>query len=85
MTVPQPDPEHPVPLTLQVTPVLAVPVTLAVNCCVCPSPTFAVVGEMLMPTFSATVTLALPDLLESAEDVAVTVTNGGSGGVDGAV
>lgn len=83
--MPQPDPEQPVPLTLQFTAVFCVPVTVALNCWVCPSVTFADAGEMLTPICSVMVTLALPDLVESAADVAVTVTNGGLGAEDGAV
>jgi hypothetical protein len=40
---------------------------------------------MVIPTFCATVTDALADLLGSATDVAVTVMNGGLGAVEGAV
>jgi hypothetical protein len=40
---------------------------------------------MLTAICSVTVTVALADLLESAADVAVTVTNGGSGAAEGAV
>ena len=35
---------------LQVTAVLAVPVTVAVNCCVCETPRSALAGPMEMPT-----------------------------------
>ena len=83
--MPQPDPEQPVPLTLQLTAVFSVPVTVALNCWVCPSVTFAEVGEMLTPICAVTVTVALPDLVESAADVAVIVTNGGLGAEDGEV
>lgn len=85
MIVPHPDPEHPVPLTLQLTLVFDVPLTVALNCLVCPSTTLAVVGEMVMPTFCVTCTDAVPDLVGSATDVAVTVTNGGLGAAEGAV
>jgi hypothetical protein len=47
------------PATLHVTPVLDVPVTVAVNCCVCPTPTLAVVGEMETETPVVTL-LAVP-------------------------
>ena len=40
---------------------------------------------MVIPTVCVTVTDALADLLGSATDVAVTVTNGGLGAVEGAV
>ena len=85
MIVPHPLPEQPVPITLQLTPVFEVPLTLALNCCVWPSATFAEVGEIVMPTCSVTVTEALADLFRSATDVAVTVTNGGKGAWEGAV
>jgi hypothetical protein len=44
--VPQVAPLHPVPTTVHVTPVLLVPVTVAVNCCCAPVGTVAVSGEM---------------------------------------
>jgi hypothetical protein len=40
---------------------------------------------MVTPICCVTSTVALPDLVESAADVAVTVTNAGSGACDGAV
>lgn len=40
---------------------------------------------MVIPTFCVTVTDALADLLGSATDEALTVTNGGLGAVEGAV
>jgi hypothetical protein len=58
---------------------------LALNCFVWPSTTFADAGEMLTRICCAMVTVALPDLVGSAEDIAVTVTNGGSGAEGGAV
>jgi hypothetical protein len=66
------DPE----LAVQVTAVFDVPVTVAVNCCVLPEETVAVVGEMatLMPARGVTVTVADACAFESALLVAVTVT-----------
>ena len=61
--------------TCQVTAVLAVPVTVAVNCCVAPTASETAVGEMLMAIGFAgavTVTVALADLLESAWLTALT-------------
>ena len=60
----------------QVTPVLDVPVTVAVNCWVPPDVTLAVVGEMatLMPAIGVTVTVADAFAFTSALLVAVTVT-----------
>ncbi len=58
----------------QVTAVLAVPVTVAVNCCVAPPTTVALAGEMLTAiTGAVTVTVAEADLVESATLVAFTV------------
>lgn len=53
-----------------------VPVTVAVNCCVAPTCTEAVAGEMATETTgggAVTVTLAEADFVESATLVAVTV------------
>ena len=60
------------PVADQVTAVLLVPVTAAVNCCVPPVCSDAEVGLMLTDT-SVTVTMADADLLVSATLVAVTV------------
>jgi hypothetical protein len=74
------------PATLQVTAVFVVPVTVAVNCWVCPTPTVAVVGETVMPTVAwVSVTVAEADFVVSAAEVAVTVTVGLVGSVVGAV
>jgi len=59
-------------VVFKVTPVLLVPVMLAVNCCVLPEDTVAVCGETA--TGGVTVTTAEPDLVESAELVALTLT-----------
>ena len=60
-------------------------VTVAVNCCVLVTTTWALVGEMDMATGGRTVTVAAADLVGSATEVAVTVTCGGFGTFDGAV
>ena len=62
------------PLAAQVTAVLVVPVTVAVNCWLLPVATEAVLGEMEMATATAavTVTVAEADLVVSATLVAVT-------------
>jgi hypothetical protein len=83
--VPQPEPAHPVPLTLQLTAVLVVPVTVAENCRVCPSVNCAVIGEIVTPICCVISRLAVPDLVVSATEVAVTVTKLGLGASDGAV
>ncbi len=71
---------------VQVTFVLFVPVTVAVNAWVAPTPTLAVEGEMEMLTFCAIVTVAEADFVASAAEVAVTVTVPPcAGGVAGAV
>ena len=57
----------------------------AVNLCVCPSETFAVEGEIESDAEHVIVTVALPDLDESAALVAVTVTVAGDGRAIGAV
>jgi hypothetical protein len=44
-TAPQALPVHPVPAMLQLTAVLVVPVTVALNCCVAPATTVTVAGE----------------------------------------
>ena len=48
--------------------------TVAVNCCVVPSKTFAVVGDTETEMGGVTVTVAAADFVESATDVAVSVT-----------
>jgi hypothetical protein len=84
-TVPHAVPEQPAPATLQVTPVIVVPVTLAANCCPCPAAICAEVGEMLTAICWTIVAVAVLDFVESATEVAVMKTNEGDGGVDGAV
>ena len=72
---------------LQVTFVLGVFCTVAVNCCAPFTGTLADVGdtETLTGGGGVTVTMAVPDLVESATEVAVTVTVAGVGTVAGAV
>jgi hypothetical protein len=83
--VPQPLPEQPEPLKLHVTTVFVVLVTVAVNSCVFPATTFAVVGEMLTITGRRIVTVADADLVLSAMEVATMVTCAGLGTAPGAV
>ncbi len=61
------------PVAVQVTAVLVVPVTVAVNCWVPPVMSEAEVGAMLTATGIVTVTVAEADFVESATLVAVTV------------
>src|SRR5204863_759 len=63
------------PLTCQVTAVLLVFCTVAVNCCVPPTPTVADTGEIVTRTTAAgvMVTCAKADFVGSAWDTAVTV------------
>jgi hypothetical protein len=83
--VPQALPEQPLPLTLQVTLVLDVPLTVAVNCCVFPATTCALPGETLTTIACRMVTAAVADLLVSATEVTVTLTCAGLGTAAGAV
>ena len=83
--VPHADPLHPVPATVQLTAVFDVFVTVAVNGCVAPVSNWTLFGEMVTATPATIVTVALPDLVGSATDVAVTVTCAGLGTVEGAV
>src|SRR5204863_109664 len=75
------------PLTCQVTAVLLVFCTVAVNCCVPPTPTDADTGEIVTRTTAAgvMVTCAEPDFVGSAWDTAATVTVAGFGTTAGAV
>jgi hypothetical protein len=72
-------------MMLQDTPVFVVPVTDAVNCFCVPAVTCAVDGEMLTATGGAMVTAAEADADGSATEVAVTVTCGEDGTLEGAV
>jgi hypothetical protein len=62
-----------------------VPFTVAVNCCWVPIATCVALGETLTVIAGKTVTTALLDLVESAVEVAVTVTCAGVGTAAGAV
>lgn len=75
------------PFTCHVTAVLLVFFRVAVNCCVVPAVTLAVVGatETLITTELVTVTKAEADFVGSACETAVTVTVAGLGTVAGAV
>ena len=84
-TVPHVGPTHPAPLMLQVTLLFVLPVTVAVNCREAPATTSAVVGDMATAISCVIVTMAELDLVESATEVAVTLTKEGLGGVEGAV
>lgn len=83
--MPQFAPLHPAPSKRQVTAWLKLLTTVAVNCCVCPTRTFAVVGEMDITVGGITVTVDVSNFVLSAFEVAVTVTVGGVGTVAGAV
>ena len=77
---------QPVPLRLHVTAVLLVPVTVAVNCSVPPTPTAGLLGDTDTETlFEVMVTVVEPVIAEFESDVAVTVTTLGLGADDGAV
>jgi hypothetical protein len=69
------DESVPSPVSDQVTAVLAVPVTVAVNCCVPPPPSEAEVGEIDTEIAAGgfSVTVAEADLVVSFVEVAVTV------------
>ncbi|PYU51271.1 MAG: hypothetical protein DMG48_10525 [Acidobacteria bacterium] len=87
LIVPQPG-EHGVPLcvSVQLTPLLFGSfVTVAVNCCIAFTLTFAVVGEMETAMGGKTVTVAVADFVMSATEIAETVTCAGIGTADGAV
>ena len=71
-----------IPPTAQVTPVLDVPVTCAVNWIVCPTPTDGVAGVIAMFAGATNVTSAVAD---PPEPVAVIVTEVDEGMVEGAV
>ena len=82
---PQLEPKQPLPETLHVTDVFALPVTCAENCREADGATLAEVGEIVTVTTGTTVTVALADFVVSACDVAVTEKKGGFGGTAGAV
>lgn len=85
MMVPHAAPLQPALEIVQVTAWLAVPVTVALNCCWAPTVTLAEDGETETATARMIVTLAEADLLASACEVAVTVTVAGFGTDAGAV
>src|SRR5689334_24747022 len=64
------------PFTCHVTAVLVEPVTVAVNCCVAPPATLAVVGEMVIAT-PVVVELLLPPHPDHTSTVAVTRNKNG--------
>ena len=59
--------------------------TVALNCCLAPVTTWALLGEITTDTGGTIVIVAVPDLVVSATEVAVNVTNAGLGIVVGAV
>jgi hypothetical protein len=81
---PQVDPEQPVPVTVQCTDVLVLPVTVAENCSFSPQATWAVDGETETDTDSMA-TVAEADCEGAAAEVALTVTCAGFGVTLGAV
>ena len=83
--LPQVAPLQPVPLTLHDTAVLAFPLTVAVNCWLAPIKSFAVAGETLTDIGGSTTTVAVPDFVGSAAEVATTETCAGLGTAEGAV
>jgi hypothetical protein len=82
---PHAEPVQPLPLTLQVTLLLLVPFSVARNRWLPPAGTVTVVGEIVIETGGTIVTDAMPDLVESTTDVAVTTTSAGLGTAAGAV
>jgi hypothetical protein len=83
--VPQVAPPQPGPEIVQVTALLAVPVTVAMNCCWAPDTTLTEEGDTETATASTIVTVADADLVASACEVAVTVIVAGFGTDVGAV
>jgi hypothetical protein len=76
----------PGPETVQVTAVFELPWTVAVNCCVAPRATVAVLGETAtVTTGTVMVIVAISDFVVSSFEVAVMVTVAGFGTVRGAV
>jgi len=73
------------PLRLQVTEVLVAFFTVAVNCCLAPVTTETAAGETVTDTAGTIVIDAVPDFVGSETEVAVRLTIGGAGTVDGAV
>ena len=87
VSVPQVLPEQPEPVSVHVTPLLAVSFfTVAVKFCVEPVVTFAVEGDTATPIAApAMVIVAEDDFVVSETDVAISVTVAGEGAMAGAV
>jgi len=85
--LPQDGPPQPNPVTLQVTPVLVDPVTVALNCCCAPVLSSTLPGDTLTLTTEGaiTVTVVEPEIAWFDSDVALTLTIFGVGALDGAV
>ena len=83
--LPQVIPLQPLPERLQITTVLEVPVTVAVNCFLAPGATVAELGVTVTVGAVLRLTVAVSDWLGAATEVARTVTVGGLGGVAGPV
>jgi hypothetical protein len=88
-SVPQTAPLHPVPDSVQVTPLFCESFcTVAVKACVPPVTTLAVVRDratLIAGGLAVTVIVAAPDLVPSLADVAVSVIAAGEGTLAGAV
>ena len=87
MAVPHVTPAQPKPVTLQVTAVLLLPVTAALNCCWAPVFSWTLAGEIVTPTCvpDEIVTVVDPNIERFKREVAVTTTVAGLGAVAGAV
>jgi hypothetical protein len=84
LIVPQAAPLHPAPETLHATARFALPVIDALNCCVAPVATDALVALTVTAIAGTNVTVAEADLVGSATLVATTVTLAGEGATEGA-
>jgi hypothetical protein len=87
-TVPHAAPLQPDPCTVHDAAVLDVPVTEAVNCCVAPVASEALLGltvTTILEAPEATVIVAVADLVGSATLLTITLTLAGEGATDGAV
>jgi hypothetical protein len=82
---PQAAPLQPAPTILQETLVFEVPLTVAVNCWLPPMTTLTAAGVTLTEIGPAMLTVALPDFVLSATEVAVILTWFGVGALLGAV
>jgi hypothetical protein len=85
--VPQLVPAHPKPVTLQVTAVLLVPVTAALNSCCAPVFSWTLAGEIVTPTWlpEVMVTVVDPTAAGVNREAAVITTEAGLGIAVGAV